>query len=130
MSDKPVRARKGQNIKNVDSKRAKALENLAKGRAIRQEKLKQKREAEENADYEYDLDSSSSGDEDEEVDMKDFILSKKQSKKKKKHRPDPPDHTHEMREDIGRIKEAIIKLAEEQKKKTKRKSRTKLVMLP
>jgi hypothetical protein len=131
MSEKPLRVRKGQNIKNVDGKRAKALENLAKGRAKRQEMLKKKREAEENPDYESDLDSDSS-EEDEEVQMKDFILSKKPLKKKKKsaHTESQPDNTRELKEDIGRIKEAIIKLAEEQKKKPKSKGRTKLVMLP
>ncbi len=121
----PIRQRKGQNMKGVENKRAKALANLKAGREKRQALLKAKREAESN-DNMYDLDSSDS-DSDEEVNINDLIVSKKKPKMKAKHRAQEKDHDN-MREEISRMKEAIMELSKRPKQKKHRS--TKLVMLP
>ncbi len=128
MSDKeevqlePVRKKKGQNIKGVENKRKKALENLKAGRERRQALLKAKREAEKEGN-EYSLDDSSSSDSDEEVDVKDFVLSKKKQKGKGKK-----EIHDDVKDDIARLKEAVLELSKKNKQKKRRS--TKLVMLP
>ncbi len=117
----PIRQRKGQNMKGVENKRTKALANLKAGREKRQALLKAKREAESN-DNMYDLDSSDS-DSDEEVNINDLIVSKKKPKMKAKHK----GHD-DMREEMARMKEAIMELSKRPQKKKHRS--TKLVMLP
>ena len=126
---KPTRAKKGKNLTGVENKRAKARANLAKGRAKKNEMLKSKREAEENA-VDVDTDDESD-DEDDEIDMEDFIVSKKRNAAVKPRKVVKDTSAQdELRDEMDRIKEAILKLSEVQKKKAKRKPRTKVLIQP
>jgi len=122
IDSRPVRERKGQNIRGIAKKREVARENLAKARAIRLQKVKERREQEANN---YNIREEDPDDESSSED--EIVLTKA------KHKPEPRKG---VRDDYGErfdtIEKALLQLAQQTKKqrKTVRKVATRRIAQP
>lgn len=109
--------KKGKNVRgDITAKRAKAIENLAKGRAKRMANLKKKKEM-----LEYDIEDEGSDSDGEEL-----VLSKK------KKSPKNVDNLSKISEDMNDLKAVVVQLTKLQKKNLGggKKSGTSIVINP
>lgn len=128
----PEKPKKWKNKKGLDAKREQARANLAKGRAIRAENIKKKKEQVEY-DIESDSDSSSSSSDSDD----DLVISKKKSKKysskpEKKHKK---EGNVKLERDLAELKDSFLQMVKYQKKTAKhakakpKREGTKIVMM-